>query len=197
MQTKPAARRWNSSKCLERPVRCWNNRLLNHPPVAGQCLKKRAMIFSSDLLQKLQNAVAGYSGSYSFYSFIEKWKFLLNYAHKYLTRQKFYEHKYSYTCRISSRVCFKSIILEPAAHVEYLGKYVFNSIILEPVVPNSWERVERARLWRGNTLGFSTSGNEWEVSSLAFMPLGHLYRQWLFTCGPLEGLDFTWHYSAY
>ena len=81
----------------------------------------------------------------------------MNYARKYLTGQKFYEHKYSNTCRIYRRICFKSIILEPAAHVEYLGKYVFKSIILNQL----FRTVGRG--WR--ELGFG-EGTHWDFQQV-------------------------------
>jgi hypothetical protein len=45
----------------------------------------------------------------------------MNYAWKYLTRQKIYEHKYLIHVYYLGEYVFKSIILEPVAHIEYLG----------------------------------------------------------------------------
>jgi hypothetical protein len=53
---------------------------------------------------------------------------------------------------------FKSIILEPAAHVEYLGEYVFKSIILEPVSEQLRESGESLALEMGHAGVF----NKWK-----------------------------------
>ena len=57
----------------------------------------------------------------------------MNYAHKCLTRKKFMN-------------------TNTQIHVEYLGEYVFKSIMLELAVMNKRGNEERARRWRGDTL---------------------------------------------
>jgi hypothetical protein len=69
-------------------------------------------------------------------------------------------------------------------HVEYLWEYVFKSIMLELAVLNKRERgEERALRWRRDTK-WKWVGDEIPCP----YTLGHLYRQWIFTCDLLVGL---------
>lgn len=57
-------------------------------------------------------------------------------------------------------------------------------------------RGKRAQGWKGAHIRVLWQGNEWWWESLGLIPLSTIYRQLLFTCSPLVGIDFISHYTS-